>query len=176
MKVFQSTLLALAAALACGGAVAQLKLPAQTAPTGVAPRPTLQADPAASAAAPAEAQESTQAKEFEAAATLAGQGWLLLLDRRDWGRAWETSASMFRSTVPLAAWMDGIPKARDLGDLVERQPENAVYKKTLEGRPDGDYVTVFFSSNFSKKAPVIETVTTVRDTDGKWRVTGYSTR
>ena len=176
MKFFQSTLLAVAAALACGSVAAQLKLPSQTGPTGVAPRPALQAAPAATGATPAKPQESSQPKEYEAAATLAAQGWLLLLDRRDWGRAWETSASMFRSTVPLASWMDGIPKARDLGDLVERQPENAVYKTTLEGRPDGDYVTVFFSSKFSKKEEAVETVTTMRDTDGKWRVTGYSTR
>ena len=183
MKAFHPSLLALVAALSCGAAFAQLKLPSQTAPTGIAPRPSLPSAPAAAPAAaaaatatPANGAESPQAKEFEAAATLAAQGWLLLLDRRDWGRAWETSATMFRSTVPLGTWMDGIPKARDLGDFIERKPENAVYKKTLQGRPDGDYVTVFFSSKFSKKDEVIETVTTVRDTDGKWRVTGYSTR
>jgi hypothetical protein len=111
-----------------------------------------------------------------AAATLAASGWLVLLDRRDWGRAWETTATVFRNTVPLAAWMEGIPKARDLGDFIEREPEEAVYKTTLEGRPNGDYVTVFYGSKFSKKDDVVEIVTTMRDTDGKWRVIGYQTR
>ena len=110
------------------------------------------------------------------AATLVASGWLLLLDRRDWGRAWETSAGVFRSTVPLGAWMDGIPKARDLGDFIEREPDEAVYRNTLEGRPNGDYVTIFYSSKFSKKDDVVEIVTTVREPDGKWRVTGYQTR
>ena len=165
MKAIQPTLLVLAAALASPAALAQLKLPNKPAP----------AAPAA-AAAPAEAELTPEAKEKAAAATLAASGWLLLLDRRDWGRAWETTATLFRNSVPLAAWMDGIPKARDLGDFIEREPMEAVYKTTLAGRPDGDYVTVFYGSKFSKKDEVVEIVTTTRDTDGKWRVIGYQTR
>lgn len=108
---------------------------------------------------------------------MAAMGWLLLLDRRDWGTAWDTSAAMFRAAVPLATWMDGIPKARaPLGALQERKPLEAVYRDKLQGRPDGDYVTVIFASRFEKKPDAQEIVTTVRDTDGKWRVTGYSTR
>jgi hypothetical protein len=83
---------------------------------------------------------------------------------------------MFRSSVTLAAWMDGIPKARDLGNFIERTPADAVYRTKLEGRPDGDYVTVIYDSRFSGKDELVEVVTTVREPDGKWRVTGYSTR
>jgi hypothetical protein len=73
--------------------------------------------------------------------------------------------------------MNGIPKLRDpFGALVERQPAEAVYKKTLAGRPDGDYVSVVFVSKFAKKDQVVETVTTVREPDGRWRVTGYTAR
>ncbi|MFC5499031.1 DUF4019 domain-containing protein [Caenimonas terrae] len=174
MKAYQPTLLVLAAALACGSAFAQLKLPSKAAPkTAPAAKPA----PAAAASEPAaEAQASPEVKEKAAAATLAASGWLLLLDRRDWGRAWETTSAMFRKAVPLASWMDGIPKARDLGDFVEREPVEAVYKPTLEGYPAGDYVTVIYGSKFSKKEEVVEVITTVREADGKWRVTGYSTR
>jgi len=168
MKFVPPTTVLLAAALSCGAAFAQLKPSNKLAPKN--------ATPAAAAAAPAQAEPTPEVKEKAAAATLAASGWLLLLDRRDWGRAWETTAAMFRSTVPLAAWMDGIPKARDLGDFVGREPEEAVYKTTLEGRPNGDYVTVIYGSRFSKKDDVVEIVTTVREADGKWRVTGYSTR
>ena len=170
MKALNTTALVLIAALTTSGALAQLK-----------PSPRLQAAPPAAAkpapaAAPAAAEPSAEAKEMASAATLVASGWLLLLDRRDWGRAWETSAGVFRSTVPLGAWMDGIPKARDLGDFIEREPDEAVYRNTLEGRPNGDYVTIFYSSKFSKKDDVVEIVTTVREPDGKWRVTGYQTR
>ena len=113
---------------------------------------------------------------MQQAGTLAAQGWLLLLDRRDWGTAWETAAGMFRGSVPLGTWMDGIPKVRaDLGALVERTPAAAEYKTQLPGRPTGDYVTTVFVSKFEQRE-VEELVTTVREPDGKWRVTGYSTR
>jgi hypothetical protein len=83
---------------------------------------------------------------------------------------------VFRGSVPLATWMDGIPKVREpLGALVERTPAESAYKTTLPGRPDGQYVTVIFLSKFAKRE-LQEVVTVVRDTDGKWRATGYSTR
>ncbi|MDF2464820.1 MAG: hypothetical protein K0Q43_3055 [Ramlibacter sp.] len=158
--------LALCAGLACATASAQLKPP----PDAAKP-----AAPAASAAPAPKAKSSADA-EKEAAGKLAAQGWLLLLDRKDWGRAWETSSSVFRQTVPLPTWMDGIPKVRaDLGTFVERVPAESAYKTQLAGRPDGEYVTVIFLSKFDKRE-VQEVITTVRDTDGKWRVTGYSTR
>jgi hypothetical protein len=156
-------------ALACGllstGAFAQLKMPKGTQPSPAAPAPA--------AATPAMPAADT---EKESAGKIAAAGWLTLLDRRDWGTAWETSAGMFRGSVPLASWMDNIPPVRaPLGPLVERVPADSVYKTELAGRPKGDYVSVIFNSKFEKKE-VQEIVTTVREADGKWRVTGYSTR
>lgn len=113
-------------------------------------------------------------EEKEAAASLAAQGWLVLLDRKDWGRAWETTGAVFRSKVPLGTWMDAIPKVREpLGALVERTPVEAAYKTSLQGQPPGDYVTVVFQTKFANRE-VAEVVTTVLERDGKWRVTGYS--
>lgn len=126
--------------------------------------------------APAAAPASQEVADKELAGQMAALGWLVLLDRRDWGTAWETSASVFRSSVPLASWLEGIPKSREpLGVLEDRKLDTAVYKTQLQGRPDGDYVTLVFTSKFSNRE-VQEILTTVRDTDGRWRVTGYSTR
>jgi hypothetical protein len=158
----------LAAALCASSAQAQLKMPKGESPASGKSAP-------ASAPAAAPATDSATA-EKEAAGKLAAQGWLVLLDRRDWGRAWETSSAVFRTTVPLGTWMDGIPKVRDaFGALVERTPADSAYKTTLEGRPDGEYVTVIFLSKFQKRE-LQEVVTVVREADGKWRATGYSTR
>ena len=165
MKSCSSLLIAAAAALSTVAAGAQMKPPRSE------PQP---AKPAA--AAPTAAPADNVNTEKEAAGKLAAAGWLVLLDRRDWGRAWETSSSVFRGSVPLATWMDGIPKVREpFGPLVERKPAESVYKTTLEGRPAGEYVTVIFLSKFDQRE-LQEVVTTVRDADGKWRVTGYSTR
>ena len=169
MKFSPSLLAALAAVLFTGTAGAQLKTPRSTAQPAAAPAAT-------PAQTPAPAAPDKAAAEKEAAGKLAAAGWLVLLDRRDWGRAWETSSSVFRGSVPLATWMDGIPKVREpLGALVERTPAESAYKTTLAGRPDGEYVTVIFLSKFAKRE-LQEVVTVVRDTDGKWRATGYSTR
>ncbi len=146
----------------CSIASAQLRPPASAAP------PAAPAAPAAAAPAAAD----TRAKED--AGVAAAQGWLTVLDRRDWGTAWQGSAAMFRDSVPLANWMDGIPKVRgDLGALQDRQAATAGYKDQLEGRPRGDYVTAVFASRF-ERGELEEVVTTVLEPDGRWRVTGYS--
>lgn len=170
----------LCALLLAPAAQAQLKAPkAGSSKQAAGSKSAQPAQPAASAAAQQEPEAEAVPPEIEAkvqAAAMAAQGWLLLLDRRDWGTAWETSAGMFRGAVPLDKWMDGIPKVRaDLGSLVERDPAAADYKTELPGRPAGDYVTMLFSSKFEKRE-VEELVTTVREPDGRWRVTGYSTR
>lgn len=179
IRKFAPAAVALATALFTSAAAAQLKPPRDALPTAPA-APSAQPPQPASAqppsAQPASAPANAAQREKAAAGALAAAGWLLLLDRRDWGRAWEASSTVFRGTVPLAAWMDGIPKVREpLGPLVERTQAEAVYKTTLQGRPDGEYVTVVFDAKFERKQ-VQEVVTTVRDADGKWRVTGYSTR
>ena len=92
---------------------------------------------AASAARTALAQATTSDKEAEG--RLAAQGWLVLLDRKDWGRAWETTASAFRAKVPLGTWMDAIPKVREpLGAMVDRTPVETVFKTSLQGQPAGE--------------------------------------
>ena len=161
------TVLALGLALATVGAGAQLRPAPRYSTPSLAPAP---------AAAPASAARNPE-EELAKAGQMAAHAWLLLLDRKDWGTAWDASSVVFRQSVPLSAWMDGIPKLREpLGAFVERQPVDATYKTSLPGRPDGQYVTVLFASRFANKADAEETVTVVREADGRWRVTGYTAR
>lgn len=156
--------LALLAAALCAAAGVQ----AQSKP---APRP------AAAPAAASAPSEDAVGKQMAEAGQLAAHAWLLLLDRKDWGTAWDTSASVFRQSVPLGNWMDAIPKVRQpFGNLVERQPVETIYKTSMPGRPEGHYVTVMFASKFDKNPQVQEVVTAMRDTDGRWRVAGYTAR
>lgn len=169
MKFHAPLLAAVAGLLFSATAGAQLKTPREA---KSATKPAAQVP----AAQPAEKAQPNPNADKEAAATLAAAGWLVLLDRRDWGRAWETSSAVFRKSVPLATWMDGIPKVREaMGTFSERTPAESVYKTTLEGQPDGEYVSVIYLSKFDQKE-LQEVVTTVRESDGHWRVTGYSTR
>jgi hypothetical protein len=130
--------------------------------------------PSAKPAASAAGNGVVSNPEYEAAGKNAAQGWLMLLDRKDWGTAWDASSGVFRQNVPLGTWMDNIPKLREpFGALVERTPGEPIYTKRVAGRPEGDYVTISFKSKFANKPEVVEMVTTVRESDGRWRVTGY---
>src|SRR5690606_4668997 len=140
-------------------------------------KPPAGAAPSKPAAAPAPAAAAKANPEMENAGKLAAQAWLLLLDRKDWGTAWDASSQVFRQSVPLGSWMDGIPKVREpFGMLVERQPVEAIYKTTMPGRAAGHYVSVMFASKFEKNPAVQEVVTTVREADGRWRIAGYTAR
>ncbi len=171
------TLAATACLLASATTLAQLKPPRTSGPSLATPPVSVPA-PAQPSAAPAPAETANDdIAQKESAGRLAALGWLMLLDRRDWGTAWENSSQVFRTQVPIAAWMDAIPKVREpLGPLAGRDPVETAYKTALPGRPAGDYVTVVFASRFSNKPDMQEIVTTARDTDGRWRVLGYSTR
>jgi nucleoid-associated protein YgaU len=161
-----------AAALFAAGAHAQSKPAAKAS----APAPAAKPAPAAAAqpAKPALPEGVKQDAEKENEGKLAATGWLQLLDRRDWGTAWERSSGMFRKNVPLGTWMDNVPKVREpFGAFVSREPVSVIYKTTLPGHPDGDYVTVNFETKFANKPDVKETVLTVRESDGRWRITGY---
>lgn len=162
-------LLASSVFVLCGTAAAQLRLPRSDGP---ALAPSIEA----LEAAPANTVDKETADK-QAAATAVASAWLQMLDKRDWRNAWQASSQLFRSTVPINAWLEGIPKVREpLGALAERTAAEAVYKTTLEGRPDGEYVTISFIAKYANKPEAEETVTTVREADGKWRVTGFQTR
>jgi hypothetical protein len=60
-----------------------------------------------------------------------------------------------------------------MGDLISRNVKSARYTDSLPGAPDGEYVVIQFSTSFTNKKTAIETVTPMKDPDGKWRVSGY---
>ena len=95
------------------------------------------AAPAATAVQPAPPNTPGPNAEKEAAAKLAAGGWLILLDRGDWGRAWETASGVFRASVPLPAWMDGIPKAREPFGRRGRSPAGRGGLQDVARRPAG---------------------------------------
>ncbi len=129
----------------------------------------------AQTAAPAAVAPAELAKQAEG--QLAAAGWLSMLDRGNWGGAYEASSQLFRNMVPIGAWMDGIPGVRaPFGAFQGRTASTVAYKTSLAGRPDGEYVTAVFDSQFADKKEVEEVVTTVREADGQWRVIGYQPR
>ena len=73
--------------------------------------------------------------------------------------------------------MDAVPKTRGvLGVAKERKVGDIIFKTELAGQPSGAYVSILFVTDFPGKEAMEEIVTMVREADGRWRVTGYSTR
>jgi Protein of unknown function (DUF4019) len=145
-----------------GAAEAQLKMP------GPATAPQL---PAPTGTQTKEAQAAQAAKEL--AARAAAEKWLAIVDAGDYGKAWDQCAKAFRKNVTRERWVESLPKTRGaLGAVKSRTVEVSSFKSSLPGMPEGDYVTVRFSTNFEKKADAQEIVTLVFE-DGAWRPLGY---
>jgi len=109
----------------------------------------------------------------EMAARLAAESWLALLDAGDYGKAWEQCAKAFRERVTREQWIEGLPKTRGaLGAMKSRRAEVASYRPTMAGMPNGEYVTVRFSTTFEKREDAQELVSLVFE-EGVWRPLGF---
>ena len=113
----------------------------------------------------------------EAAAVAAAQAWLAKVDGGKYGESWEEAALYFKGAVTKGQWEDSLQAVRSpLGGLISRQVKSRSYSTALPGAPDGEYVVIQFETSFENKRAAVETVTPMRDQDGKWRVSGYFIR
>jgi hypothetical protein len=116
------------------------------------------------------ADDST--KEY--AALSAAQYWLAMVDAERYVDSWEEAAEYFKAAVNLGQWEQSLQGVRrPLGKMISRKVKSKIYKTSLPGAPDGEYVVIQFEASFENKKSAIETVTPMMDRDGSWRVSGY---
>ena len=102
------------------------------------------------------------------------ESWLGLVDQRQYAESWNTAAGYFKAFTTQDHWNELVSAVREpLGAVVSRELSLSEYKETLPGAPDGEYVVIQFSTTFEHKKEAIETITPMKDEDGKWRVSGY---
>jgi hypothetical protein len=65
------------------------------------------------------------------------------------------------------------PVRDPLGKVLSRALKSATYTTTLPGAPDGQYVVIQYDTAFEHKKSAVETITSMLDKDGTWRVSGY---
>ncbi len=117
---------------------------------------------------------ATKLQASENQAIEAATAWLALVDRGDYEKSWQETSTLFKKTVTIGQWTAAVKNAREtLGDVVSRKLSSSEEHTSLPGVPDGSYIILFFDSSFEKKEKGLETVTTMLDTDGRWRVSGY---
>ncbi len=116
-------------------------------------------------------------EQKKAAAVMAAENYLILIDTAQYGKSWDISSTFFKSQVPKQTWVKQISAIRpQLGKVINRQISNASYMTELPGAPDGEYVVIQYKSSFDRKHNSVETVTPMLDKDGQWRVSGYYIR
>jgi len=121
--------------------------------------------------------QGSSAETPEGAAEAAARVWLGLVDAGDYAKSWVTGAEYFRNLVLQAQWVTSVARVRgSLGGLKSRRLVSAKYTRSLPGAPDGEYVVIQFATSFEKRAQATETVTPMKDRDGRWRVSGYYIR
>ncbi len=110
----------------------------------------------------------------EKAAVSAAERWLAMVDEGKYAESWKKAAAYFRSSITQNQWEQSLQGVRSpLGKRISRKVQSINYKTSLPGAPDGEYVVVQFETSFTNKKSAIETVTPVREKDGRWRVSGY---
>ena len=100
--------------------------------------------------------------------------WLKLVDLGQYKESWSDAATFFKERVKEEDWIKMVELARNpFGTVEDRKLMKATYATSLPGAPDGEYVVIQFQTSFSKKKSSIETITPMKDTDGRWHVSGY---
>ena len=110
----------------------------------------------------------------ELAALFAAEKWLAIVDSEKYAESWKETAELFKKAVKPNQWTQTMESGRKpLGKLITRKLKTKVYKSSLPGAPDGEYVVIQFETSFENKKVAVETVTPMMDEDGVWRVSGY---
>jgi Protein of unknown function (DUF4019) len=100
--------------------------------------------------------------------------WLALVDAAKYGESWEAASAPVKTAVSKEQWTKSMTDNRSpLGAMVTRVLASSAYSKKLPGAPDGEYVMTLYTTRFEHKETAQETVISVREKDGQWRVAGY---
>lgn len=113
----------------------------------------------------------------ETAAQAAGEVWLALADDGRYDAAYTGAAGIFQKLMTKEQWVKLVTAGRGpLGKVTSRKLKDAKFSPKMNGAPDGQYVVLHFDTAFERKPAAIETLTTLLDTDGQWKVCGYFIR
>lgn len=129
------------------------------------------------AAAPARAQTVDSSDARAAAAEVVARAWLRLVDAQRYGESWDSAAGMFRDAVTRSAWESAVREGRaPFEPFGQRELLASSFQTRLPNAPPGEYVVLQFRAKVAKGRTVVETVTPMKDRDGRWRVSGYYVR
>ncbi len=101
--------------------------------------------------------------------------WLKLTDAGDAQAAWRASGKKFQGEMTAEQWTQALPAQRaPYGALIQRTFRGAEFRSDFPNQPPGEYAVLRFRTAFANRSIAIETVSLERESDGLWRVVGYS--
>ena len=108
------------------------------------------------------------------AAEQSAKAWLELVDKRNYDKSWDEAANLFKAQVKKVQWAPKINAVRTkVGPFKSRTKKYSKFMTELPGAPKGKYVVFQYKSSFKNLETATETITPMKDSDGKWRVSGY---
>lgn len=134
----------------------------------------------AAASNAADTQSQTQAAPEQTvndadlmAAALASENWLKLIDDHKYGESWDASSRIMQGTIKRAEWVQAMDSLRKpFGKVTSRTVLDQRTAKDPKGLPQGDYMVMFYSTNFANKQSAHELVTLFKE-GGTWKVLTY---
>jgi hypothetical protein len=126
---------------------------------------------------PCQAQGPAPADSALSQAQTAAGAWLALIDASQYEESWDSTAGVFRAAVTRPDWQTSLLKARaPFGAVRNRTLLGASYQTRLPGAPPGEYVVLQYEAELAGARVIVETVTPMKESDGRWRVSGYYVR
>ena len=102
------------------------------------------------------------------------EGWLALVDAAKYDESWDAASAQVKAAVTKEQWTRTMAASRSpLGRVVTRVVASSTYTRTLPGVPDGEYVVTLYTTRFEHKQSAEESIISVLEKDGEWRVAGY---
>ncbi len=123
---------------------------------------------------PAAAPEPPIQTGGEMAALAAADVWLAQVDDARYADSWQATAALFQKAEPQERWVALMNSRRQpLGKVSSRKNISRQFTRKVPGTPDGQYVVLLYNTSFEHKPDAVETVTTLLDADGRWKIVGY---
>ena len=124
-----------------------------------------------SLALPAVAEDSSLDKY---AALASAEQFLLLLDRGELNKSWESTSKLFKEIAIKLQWEERVGHLRDqYGAFRNRQHRYSKAMQNGDGAHEGEYYFLIYGSSLANKDSVMESITMMKESDGLWRVSGY---
>ena len=100
--------------------------------------------------------------------------WLKVLDQGDYGKSWDDSSKLFQATVSRNEWVELQQTTRKpLGKMTNRHVTDERVASNPKGLPVGNYMVLFYNTDFANRKNAHELVTLIQESDGNWRVLTY---